>query len=143
MAWLPWLKALHVLCAVTFLSGLLFTAAVLWTLRHAPPPRWPQERRLPLAALRWNRCVTAPALVGVWLLGATLAQAGHWWQADWLDAKLVLVLALSAAHGLLSGWLRRCVHGTVPAGPLALRWWLPGLALGAAGVVVLVVAKPF
>ena len=138
-----WLKALHVAAAMIFVGGVLAAAVLLRLLdlyqAPAPAPDWALVvRRL----RRWQRLVTTPAMVAVWELGVTLAIDGGWFRSNWLRAKLVLVLALSAVHGVQSGALRRLAGGANrPAG----GWWLDGtlvIAL-AASIVVLVIIKPF
>src|SRR5690606_22616026 len=87
---------------------------------------------------RWDRAVTAPALLLVWALGITLASVGGWYASGWLQAKLVLVVLLSGLHGILSGRLRR-LSG---AGPGLSRWTLPLLIVAVTGIAFLAVLKP-
>jgi len=56
------------------------------------------------------------AILLVWALGLTLALQGHWFRSVWLPAKLVIVLALSAWHGVQSGVLRRLAGGASTRG---------------------------
>jgi len=39
---------------------------------------------------------------GGWLV----AWRGHWFASGWLEAKLTLVIVLSAAHGLFARWVK-------------------------------------
>jgi putative membrane protein len=57
------------------------------------------ERRLLLA-------ITTPAMIVTWLLGLWLAWSGGWYASGWLQAKVVLAVALSALHGLYACWTR-------------------------------------
>ena len=50
--------------------------------------------------------ITNPAMVATWAFGLWLAWAGAWHKAHWLQAKFVLVIALSGVHGLFV----RCVR---------------------------------
>src|SRR5579859_5611613 len=110
----PWLKAAHVAAVIAFVSGLLAGAIALAAV---------QSDRFPAAvsaafiqAVRtWDRRVTTPAILLVWALGLTLALQGHWFRSVWLPAKLAIVLALSAWHGVQSGMLRRLVGGATAA----------------------------
>ena len=127
-----WLKALHVAAAITFAAGLLGAAVFL----AAAQPGCTEAAR---ALHRWDRRVTTPAMLLVWALGLTLALMGGWLRDGWLIAKLVLVVALSGAHGVQSAKLRRLAGG-VAAGAS------PRLAPLAIGVIVaiaiLAVVKP-
>jgi putative membrane protein len=52
---------------------------------------------------RSNRLLTViinPAMIVTWLAGIYLGWAGHWYMSGWLGVKFLLVLALSAVHGL-------------------------------------------
>jgi protoporphyrinogen IX oxidase len=137
----PWLKALHVAAAITFVAGVL---AALVTLRPLLGDNTTsQEESGTVRSLRaWHREVTTPAMLIVWAFGIVLALQGGWFTALWLQAKLALVVVLSAIHGVQSGALRRLAGGS------ALR--LPGLRSSArltivlvAGIVILAIIKPF
>jgi putative membrane protein len=54
---------------------------------------------------RLLRAITNPAMVATWAFGLWLAWQNGWPVAPWLQAKLVLVLAMSAVHGLLARWV--------------------------------------
>ena len=50
-------------------------------------------------------------MLGLWAFGIGLAASGGWFTYGWLQAKLVLVVLLSAIHGLQSGQIRRLAAG--------------------------------
>jgi protoporphyrinogen IX oxidase len=99
----PWLKALHVAAAMAFAGGVLAVAIVL----AANEP----SRAVIDQVRRWDSWVTTPAMLLVWGLGLSLALTGQWFAHAWLQAKLVLVVALSGLHGVQSGRLRRLAKG--------------------------------
>lgn len=106
----PWFKALHLAAALMFVGGVLVLTIVLDTVRIAPGT-------VALARVRrWDRTVTIPAMLLVWVCGFTLALTAHWLADYWLQAKLVLVVVLSGLHGVHSGRLRRAEHQTPGAG---------------------------
>lgn len=108
-----WLKALHVAAAITFVGGVLADAALLPLLAEGEPTSR-DGQRLVRGLRDWHRLVTTPAMLVVWALGLALALRGGWFPFWWLQAKLVLVLALSALHGVQSGALRRLAGGSAP-----------------------------
>jgi putative membrane protein len=57
---------------------------------------------------RLLRYITTPAMIASWVLGLWLAFSGviDWSRDGWFHAKLILVLALSAYHGLLAIWTK-------------------------------------
>ena len=133
---------LHVGADIVFIAGLLAAALVLAALSFQDAPTLAQERRLIAGMRRCHRLVTTPALLLAWACGVWLAVKAGWFHSGWLHAKLVLVLALSALHGVLSAALRRA---SGPAATVPARAWriTPALALGAiVAVVWLALVKP-
>ncbi len=131
----PWLKALHVAAALIFVGG-VFAAAVFLAAAAREAAIGPS---LVQTVRRWDRVVTTPAMMLVWVLGLTLASAGGWLAAGWLWAKLILVILLSGVHGVQSGWLRRLARDAVAPPP-----FLTALIFGCViGIAILAVAKPF
>jgi len=97
---------------------------------------------------RLLRGIINPAMVTTWALGLWLAWNGpdsHYggFASHWLDAKLVLVLALSALHGFLARWRKdfaadrnrhsRNFYRIINEVPTVLM----------IGIVILAVVKPF
>ena len=134
---------LHVSADIVFIAGLLAAALVMTALSFQAAPDLVKERRLIDGMRRWHRVVTAPALVVAWGCGIWLALQAGWFHGGWLHVKLVLVLALSALHGVLSASLRRAC-ASVPAVPARAWRVTPALALGAiVAVIWLALMKPF
>jgi protoporphyrinogen IX oxidase len=137
----PWLKALHVVAAMTFVGGVLAGLLALQPLLSNGVSSL--EESGAIRSLRtWHREVTTPAMLTVWVLGMVLALQGGWFTSFWLQAKLALVFVLSAIHGVQSGVLRRLAGGSAlrMQGLKFSRWLTIVLA---AGIAVLVIVKPF
>jgi protoporphyrinogen IX oxidase len=139
----PWLKALHIAATVTWIGGMLGSALAISIFSASNGEAGGAGRMAALGVVRrWDDRVTSPAMVLVWVLGLSLALQGGWFGAPWLTIKLVLVLALSALHGMLSGSLRRLTRANWTSAPASLRH-VPMLTLaGAAVIIILVVVKP-
>ena len=78
-----------------------------------------------------------------WLLGLGLAFAGGWFTFHWLQAKVVLVLALTGVHGLLARWVR---DFAADRNRHSQRYYriineIPTVLM--IGIVILAVVKPF
>ena len=128
-----WLKAIHVAAALLFVSGVVATSLTLVLLS-----RLPHDHKQFVAGLRhYDRWVTVPAMVAVWLLGTGLAVSGSWFGQGWLNVKLGFVVLISALHGLQSGRLRRIETGVAPATARSLSLVL----FAAMAIAVLAVAK--
>jgi len=130
------LKALHVTAVLIFIGGLFLQAIGV-----AAGARGAAEA-VGLVS-RWDQRVTLPAMLAVWLTGALVAASGAWFSNHWLWAKLVIVVALSALHGIQSGRLRKLRRGDrlqTNCEPL----FVPGaVAIAVAFIAFLAVAKPF
>lgn len=141
-----WLKALHV-AAVLIWTGGMFLQSVVVALATRNGQGEGDDRALIAGVRSWDRRVTSPALLAVWVAGAALAMQGGWFAAGWLWVKLVAVVILSGLHGMQAGVLRRL---TVPGtrrtlGVLGgmLGGWTPMASAVLVGLVaVLVVVKP-
>lgn len=131
----PWLKALHVAAAFAFVGGVLAVSVFL----QAMPANSPLVAPIARGVRRWDQVVTTPAMLLVWGLGLTLATAGHWFAAGWLQAKLVLVVILSGLHGVQSGRLRRVAGGVAIQPSYAAMLVIGGIV----GIAVLAVVKPW
>lgn len=123
------LKAGHIVAVIIWFGGMLAVALLL-------------KQGGDMAALRdWDRSVTTPAMIVSWALGLSMATWAGWFSSGWMMVKLVLVLALSAVHGTLSGRLRR-TDGDRPSG-MAWRLMPYFMAVILCAIVSLVVLKPF
>ncbi|WP_454254012.1 CopD family protein [Pseudomonas sp. Marseille-Q7302] len=128
-----WFKALHIAAALMFVGGVLALTIVLDAIRIAPGT-------VAIARVRrWDRAVTTPAMLLVWVLGFMLAMTAHWLADHWLQAKLVLVVILSGLHGVQSGRLRRAENQTSGAS----RSLAPIVLAIAIMIAVLAVLKPW
>lgn len=131
----PWLKALHVAAALTFVGGLILSSVFL----QATAADLPVAMAMAKAVRRWDRMVTTPAMLLVWALGLTMAVTAHWFTAGWLQLKFIVVVVLSALHGMQSGRLRRLTGGAAVKS-LAFAPWVVACAII---IALLAVAKPF
>jgi protoporphyrinogen IX oxidase len=137
-----WIKAAHIIFVIFWVAG-LFLLPRYYIYHQESPPGSQEERRWIDRERKLRTIILTPAMIVVWLLGATLATIGHFWASGWLQLKLLLVIGLSAYHGYMIGYGRKLARGERPASGRALRLMneLPGIATAA--IVILVVLKPF
>ncbi|AVF38616.1 hypothetical protein AL486_01945 [Pandoraea apista] len=128
-----WIKAVHLIAVITLIAGMV-TMALGGRLTQ---PEWRGIAR------QADYRLASPALIVVWLTGPTLAIMANWWSAPWLMVKLVLVLVISGLHGRLSATLRRLERDGGTASPALFQRALPVTLLSMAGIVALVIVKPF
>ncbi len=102
-----WVKALHIIAIIAWMAGMLYLPR-LFVYHCEADPGSRQSETFKLMERRLLRIIINPAMIATWLLGLWLI----WlvWQsgmnrAHWLEAKIVLVLAMSGVHGVFV----RCV----------------------------------
>ena len=84
-----------------------------------------------------------PAMVASWVLGLWLAWDGGLVYRGWLQAKVALVLLLSALHGLFARWVRDFAADRNPHSQKFYRIVNEVPTLLMIGIVILAVVKPF
>ncbi|MBS0432207.1 MAG: CopD family protein [Proteobacteria bacterium] len=141
-----WLKAFHVVAAVTWFAGLFYLPRLLVYHAEAAEPVVRErlkvmERRL-LVMTHLGAALTL--LLGLATLGAwQQAAPGYFRAAGWLHVKLALVVLLIVYHGVLARLVRNFAVDHVAWTPRALRVFNEIPALLLIGIVVLAVVKPF
>ena len=134
----PWFKAAHIFAMVLWMSGMVVVGLAL---AHAATVAQRDNRAL-TALRRWDRLVTSPSMLVVWLLGLIMAQSADWWTSGWLQIKLALVFILSGVHGVLAGRLRRLVDTPEGTLPRRISLFVPAILCLLAAVILLAVVKP-
>jgi putative membrane protein len=142
-----WIKAFHIIAVIAWMAGMLYLPR-LFVYHCAAEKGSVQSETFKVMERRLLRAIINPAMVATWVFGLWLAWLGPdsrygWFASPWLWAKLMLVLALSAVHGMLARWRKdfaadRNVHSQ--------RFYriineIPAILL--IGIVILVVVKPF
>jgi protoporphyrinogen IX oxidase len=138
----PWLKALHVIAVIAWMAGMLYLPR-LFVYHCEAEIGSKQSETFKLMEHRLLSVIINPAMVASWGLGLWLAWDGGWYAAGWLQAKVVLVLILSALHGVFV----RCVRElAADRNRHSQRFYriineIPTVIL--IGSVILAVVKPF
>lgn len=127
-----YLKSIHVALAVIWVSGLLALLLCRSTLNNGD------------ILLRWNACITIPAMAATLASGLWLTVLGKWLSSGqfWLMAKLILAAVLIATHGYQSGWLLRAAGQGSAAKKFSFAngsLWVAAISL----IIFLVETKPF
>ena len=101
---LAYIKAFHVIAIIAWMAGLLYLPR-LFVYHATSKVGSEQSETFKVMERRLLRYITTPAMLASWVLGLTLAFSGliDWSRDGWFHVKLILVLALSAYHGLLGG----------------------------------------
>jgi protoporphyrinogen IX oxidase len=138
----PWVKAAHVTFVIFWMAG-LFLLPRFYVYHQETAVGSPEDRAWIERETRVRSIILTPAIAIVWILGLMLAFHLDIWGERWFQAKLLLVVALSAYQGWLGGYGRKLANGQRPLSGKAVRMIneVPGIA--AALIVVLVIVRPF
>jgi putative membrane protein len=104
---LAYIKAFHVVAIIAWMAGLLYLPR-LFVYHAMSKVGSEQSETFKVMERRLLRVITTPAMAASWLFGLILAFSGaiDWSRDGWFHLKLILVLALSAYHGLLVVWTK-------------------------------------
>ena len=105
-----WIKAFHIIAVIAWMAGMLYLPR-LFVYHCAAEKGSVQSETFKLMERRLLRAIITPAMIATWVLGLLLGWMGPdsrygWFGFGWLETKLVLVLALSATHGMLARWVQ-------------------------------------
>lgn len=139
-----WLNALHIIAGILWIGGMLAMALVSITFSKTAGMQDNAGKIALLGTVRkWNRCVTSPAMIVLWIAGVVMIVSYGKFPHAWLLIKIVVVFFLSALHGLLSGDLRKRATGQ-PAKDFALLRNAAGIiAICVIIIGILAVIRPF
>ncbi len=142
-----WIKAFHIIAVIAWMAGMLYLPR-LFVYHYAAEKGSVQSETFKVMERRLLRGIVNPAMIATWVFGLWLAWLGPdsrygWFNAGWLEAKLVLVLALSAVHGFFARWRK---DFAADRNRHSQRFYriineVPTILL--IGIVFLVVLKPF
>ncbi len=143
----PWLKAFHIIAVIAWMAGMLYLPR-LFVYHCAAEKGSVQSETFKVMERRLLRAIINPAMIATWILGLTLAWAGPdshygWFAYGWLQAKLVLVLLVSAIHGLFARWVKAFAANSNQHSQKFYRIINEVPTILMIGIVILAVVKPF
>jgi putative membrane protein len=137
-----WIKALHIIAVISWMAALLYLPRLL--VYHCSAQKGSiQSETFKIMERRLLKAIALPAMIVTWLAGLWLVYETGAWRSGWMHAKFLLVLALSAAHGMQAKWVREFAADANqrPERFYRLANEVPTLLM--IGIVVLAVVKPF
>ena len=137
-----WIKALHVIAVISWMAGMLYLPR-LFVYHCEAEPGSKQSETFKVMERRLLHAIITPAMVVSWVLGLWLAWAGGFYAAGWLQAKVILVLGLSALHGFFVRWVKDFAADRNQHTQRFYRIINEVPTVLMIGIVLLVVLKPF
>jgi protoporphyrinogen IX oxidase len=138
----PWIKALHIIAVIAWMAGMLYLPR-LFVYHCATEKGSVQSETFKVMERRLLRGIINPAMIATWVFGLWLGWSGHWLSAPWLQAKLALVVVLSAMHGLFARWVKAFAADQNQHSQKFYRIINEVPTIVMIAVVILVVLKPF
>jgi protoporphyrinogen IX oxidase len=138
----PWFKAFHVIAVMSWMAGMLYLPR-LFVYHCGAEKGSRQSETFKVMERRLLRGILNPAMVASWALGLWMVYDGGWMSAHWLHFKLLLVVVLSAVHGMLARWT---VDFAADRNRHSERFYrivneVPAVLM--VGIVIMAVIKPF
>ena len=139
-----WVKALHILSVIAWMSGMLYLPRLF--VYHADAEKGSvQSETFKTMERRLYRGITTPAMIATWVFGLWLAFGFGIvdFSQGWMWLKALMVLALSGIHGFYGRLLRDFAHdrNTRPSKFFRAINEIPFVI--AIVIVISVVVKPF
>lgn len=138
----PWLKAFHIIAVIAWMAGMLYLPR-LFVYHCETMPGTTGYERFCVMERKLMHIIINPSMIAVWFFGLLLAATLHVWSQPWFVLKLVLVIALSALHGLFSAWRKAFERGQNTRSQRFYRLVNEVPAVLMVLIVILVVVKPF
>ncbi|MGO4669218.1 protoporphyrinogen oxidase HemJ [Bosea sp. 2YAB26] len=139
---IDWIKAFHVMAVISWMAGMLYLPRLM--VYHAEAQTGSvQSETFKIMERRLLKGIINPAMIVTWVLGLYLAWAIYGFKGGWLHGKILLVVILSAIHGILVGRVRAFAEDRNDKSARYYRIINEVPALLMVGIVILVVVKPF
>jgi putative membrane protein len=137
-----WIKSLHIVAVISWMAGMLYLPRLF--VYHASAKVGSElSETLKVMERRLLKGIVNPAMIVVWITGPLLAYRLDYFESPWLQAKLTLVVGLSAAHGYFATQVRAFAEDRNTRSARFYRFLNEAPTVLMIGIVVLVVFKPF
>jgi len=142
-----WIKAFHIIAVIAWMAGMLYLPR-LFVYHCGAEKGSVQSETFKVMERRLLRVIINPAMIATWVLGLWLAWEGPdsrygWFASGWFHGKLVLVIALSAVHGMLARWTKEFAADSNRHSAVFYRIINEVPTMLMIGIVILAVVKPF
>ena len=137
-----WIKALHVMAVISWMAALLYLPRLM--VYHCEAELGSkQSETFKVMERRLLRLIANPAMIVAWVTGLWMAYEAALYREGWLHGKLLLVLALSAGHGINAMWIKDFALDRKRRSGRFFRIANEVPTFLMIGIVILVIVKPF
>ncbi|WP_026607791.1 protoporphyrinogen oxidase HemJ [Methylocapsa acidiphila] len=137
-----WTKVLHIAAVIAWMAGMFYLPRLF--VYHAETTLGSdQDRTFTVMEGRLLRIIMRPAMIVAWLSGLALASQAGFFDARWLQAKLLLVVLMTGLHGYLSRCAKNFAAEENRHDPRFFRILNEIPTILMLGIIILVVVKPF
>ncbi len=138
----PWIKAAHVIAAISWMVGFLYLPR-LFVYHVEAIPGSLQAQTFKVMERRLVKQIMNPAMIATWAFGLLMVFSDAVDLAGWFWVKLALVIVLSGFHGACEKWRKDfLVDGnTRPRRFYRIVNEVPAVIM--VGIVIMVITKPF
>jgi len=140
-----WLLALHIIAVIAWMAGMLYLPR-LFVYHCEADAGSRQSETFKVMEWRLLKLIINPAMIATWLLGLAMIWMMGWdffRSAGWLHAKLVLVILMSGAHGMMSRFVKDFAADKNRKSQKFYRIFNEVPTVLMILIVILVVVKPF
>lgn len=138
-----WFKALHVISVMAWMAGMLYLPR-LFVYHCGVAPDSDASALFKVMERRLLRAIINPAMIATFVFGGLMLwQNPEIFHQHWFHAKALLIVLMTAFHGMLARWRRDFEHdrNTRPAKFYRFMNEVPTLLMIA--IVILVIVQPF
>jgi len=137
-----WVKAVHVVAVISWMAGLLYLPR-LFLYHSMEAVGSATSETFKVMERRLMKAIMTPAMIVAWIAGLWMAVNSSALGEGWFHAKLLAVLLLSGAHGMMAGQLKRFARDENRHSTKYYRFFneIPTVLMLVA--VALVIVKPF
>jgi len=137
-----WIKWLHIVAVMSWMAGLLYLPRLF--VYHVETASTEVKTEYEAAEVKLLKRIMNPAMIVTWLSGILLIVAIVDVSSEkWILAKIVLVLAMTAFHGVCGKWRKQLVAGTCEKSGKFFRFMNEVPTVLMIAIIGLVILKPF
>lgn len=140
---LQWIKAIHIIFVIAWMAGMLMLPRLM-VYRLEAEPGGEMDLKMEKAINALRKIIINPSMIIVWVLGLSMIWINRSFilGEPWLYLKLVMVIGISAMHGVFIGMNKKIGTDKAP-NPKTLRMINEIPFLMAIIAVIAVVVEPF